>query len=199
MLLSSFQERWICFGRQLATGGSTWCWWVSAFGLLQWVCPADQVALQTRWPCNWDVASPGSQLKVQSSHHVLAATATQNISVSPVVWPLGSLSRHSSPAFVFPWSLMFHSACMQLCLQPKTQVVPVWVSGFLFCVSLSCLVLCPADFSPLGNPHVWSFLLPPWLPPCIVVWKAPRQKARENADFTSFVFLLTRFPSLHHL
>ena len=88
--------------------------------------------------------------------------AAENISVSPTVWPLGSLLGHGSPALVFPWVLVFHSACVQLFLQPKTQVVPAWVSGFL-CASFSSLVLCPADSSPLGNPHVWSFFLPPWL------------------------------------
>lgn len=110
----------------------------------------------------------------------------------------GVCSGHSPPAPTLYKAWALHPACMQLHLQPET---PVAQCAFLLCAASSSLVCCPANLSPVGR----SLAPPPFPPalvwvllPCAVVWKTPRQEARVNVDFTS-VFLLSRFPSLHHV
>lgn len=124
-------------------------------------------------------------------HQCLPHCGTSGISVQDTV-----------PQHLFsprPWHFNLRT-CSLICSQ--TQVVPVQISGFLLYAAPSSLVPCPANFSSLVSPYFWSAFLPAlvWvLLPRAVVWKAPGQKASSNVDFTSSVFLLSKFPSLQYL
>lgn len=201
ILLSSFQECWVCLGRQLVIGGSAWYCWASALGVVT-VGPGKPLsragdAATKVWPFL-------DRSRMSRVFIVFSPLWLMRTSMSLPLCDLWNLSEHSSPVPILPWALVFPPASVELCLRPKTQVVPVWVSGFFLCCIALLSSTLPSWRQPLGQPtclvfFLFSLALAWVLPPCAVVWKAPTQKARVNVDFTSFVFLLTRFPSLQQL
>lgn len=150
---------------------------------------------RARWPSNYGATSPESQLNVQSNNYILATHYS--------CWEYQCLSHcvisGISVRMQLPSTCFSLGLCVSFCTcEAKDSGRPHVGFG----VSSLCIILLsstlPCWLQPFGGPTFFFFspALAWVLTPCAVVWKAPKQKARVNVDFTSFVFLFTRFPSL---